>query len=305
MAEPSTPSGGEFMPATGNITPRRSASGPLSAEELITLNEEIAAMARAGLPLDQGLRVLAHEMGRSRLRTLTQNLADDLRAGHSLPDALQRQKGSFPSYYAALLSAGIRCGRLGDVLKTLTVYARSIVQFRETVLSIVLYPAMVLVLGMILFVYVGYEILPPYEEIFAGFKMKVPIITRIVMYLGKHPISFFVMPSLIFILGVAAERWWLRRTPRGRMTWARIVYFIPVIGSLTRSARLAAFCDLLGILIDQAVPLPEALRLAAEASSDPLLTEGTKLIDAPAFGKACRWGRRCIINGWCQSLSSG
>lgn len=55
------------------ITPAPSERGKLSADDLITLNEEIAGMARAGLPLDQGLSALAREMGRGRAAiTLTE-----------------------------------------------------------------------------------------------------------------------------------------------------------------------------------------------------------------------------------------
>src|SRR5580693_1936284 len=63
----------------------------LSADDLIALNEEIAGMARAGLPLDQGLAALAREMGRGRLQKVTAKIAADLHAGFTLPEALDRQ----------------------------------------------------------------------------------------------------------------------------------------------------------------------------------------------------------------------
>src|SRR5580698_6079268 len=85
---------------------------PLSLEDLITLNEEIAAMAKAGLPLDQGLSALAKEMGGGRLQAVTEQLANDLRSGCTLPEAIKRQPGRLPPYYAALLNAGIRSNRL-------------------------------------------------------------------------------------------------------------------------------------------------------------------------------------------------
>ena len=69
--------------------PPKRANGHLAAEDLITLNEEIAGMARAGLPLDQGLSALAREMNHGRLQRVTGQLADDLRAGFTLPQALQ------------------------------------------------------------------------------------------------------------------------------------------------------------------------------------------------------------------------
>ena len=83
----------------------------LSAEDLATLNEEIAGMARAGLPLDQGLAMLAREMGKGRLQRVTSDLADDLRSGLTLPEAIERQGSRVPPYYAALVLAGTRTGR--------------------------------------------------------------------------------------------------------------------------------------------------------------------------------------------------
>src|SRR5436309_10748340 len=87
----------------------------LSVDDLITLNEEIAGMARAGLPLDQGLAMLAKEMGQGRLGQVTAELAADLKAGHTLPQALERQRWRVPPFYAVLVAAGARTGRIGDV----------------------------------------------------------------------------------------------------------------------------------------------------------------------------------------------
>ena len=53
----------------------------MTADELISLNEQIAGMARAGLPLDQGLASLASEMSRGRLRRVTEGIVRDLKEG--------------------------------------------------------------------------------------------------------------------------------------------------------------------------------------------------------------------------------
>ena len=98
----------------------------MNPEELITLNEEIAGMARAGLPLDQGLAALAREMTRGRLKQATVEIAGELKAGRTLPEALANQGSRVPPFYAGLVEAGIRSGRLGEVMATLTIYARSV-----------------------------------------------------------------------------------------------------------------------------------------------------------------------------------
>jgi type II secretory pathway component PulF len=255
------------------------AGGPLSPEDLITLNEEIAGMARAGLPLDQGLSAMAREMGRGRLREVTGQLGADLRAGLTLPQALQRQGGHVPPFYAALLAAGIRSGRISTVLATLTLYARAIIDFRNTVVSALLYPALVLLLGFGLLVFVAMAILPGMSEIFEGFRLQLPVVTRALVFVGRHPMEILVLPFLVTVVVLVTSWMVLRATRRGRKVLARMVYALPVAGTLIRSARLAAFADLLGILVDESIPLAEGLCLAAEASSDPLLTEGAGKID--------------------------
>jgi len=261
-------------PAPPFAAPPRPARGVLSADDLITLNEEIAGMARAGLPLDQGLAALAREMGGGRLQQVTDQLAADLQSGLTLPQALQRQQGRVPPFYAALLAAGIRSGRIGDVLATMTFYARSIADFRASVASALFYPAVVLALGLALMIFVGFAVLPQFVQVFQEFKLRLPLLTQVLVFIGQYPLEILVLPVALAVVGVVTTWWGLQSGPRGRVLWARFVYGLPLAGTLIRSARLAAFADLLGILVDQSIPLPEALGLAAAASSDPLLTEG-------------------------------
>ncbi|MBI3406986.1 MAG: type II secretion system F family protein [Planctomycetes bacterium] len=257
----------------------------LSADDLILLNEEIAGMARAGLPLDQGLAVLAGEMGRSRLQTVTAHLADDLRQGRSLSEALDRQAGKVPPFYGALVAAGVRSGRIGDVLSTMTVYARAIADLRATVSSALVYPTLVLCFALALFGLVFYFLLPHFEKIFTDFHMKLSAFTEWIFALSHRPIYFVVVPAVL--LGMVLLSWvFLRFSKKGRVAWARWVYMLPIAGGMVRSARLAAFTDLLGILVDHKVPLPEALRLAGEASSDPVMAAAApKIVEALSQGK--------------------
>jgi type II secretory pathway component PulF len=250
----------------------------MNTDDLIALNDEIAGMARAGLPLDQGLAALAKEMGKGQLQRVTAALAADLRAGHTLPEALDRQAGRVPPFYASLVAAGMRTGRIGDVLATLTVYARSLANLRAIVVDAIFYPAVVLVFGFILFGFLCFFVLPRFEEIFKEFGMRLPAITELALAFGQHPLQRLVLPVLVVFFGLLVVRQLLRLTAWGRRLWARWIYAIPIAGTLTRSARLAAFTDLLAILIDHEVPLPEAFRLAGEASSDPIMAGAARQV---------------------------
>lgn len=249
----------------------------MTADELTALNEQIAAMARAGLPLDKGLAGLADEMGRGRLAIVTRQIAEDLRAGFPLPDALARRKGHVPPYYAGLVLAGVRSGRVGEVLTTLTTYSRTVAMTRATILEALFYPAMVMAFAAALFALIVYVIVPRFAELFADFGMNLPTVTQAILNLGeaaRRP-EFLLAPLTMGLTGLAVWAWF-RATPRGRRSWVRFVYAIPIVGTLIRSARLAAFADLLAVLVEYGIPLPEAFRLAADASSDPIMAEDAR-----------------------------
>src|SRR4051812_759245 len=112
----------------------------MTADDLAALNEQIAAMARAGLPLDQGMDSLARDMGRGRLRSVTEELARARGGGHPPPGAPPRRQGHVPPYYANLVTVGVQTGRLPEVLATLTTYARSVAATRSVVIEALFYP---------------------------------------------------------------------------------------------------------------------------------------------------------------------
>lgn len=247
-------------------------------DDFLILNEEIAAMARAGLPIDKGLATLADEIGSGRLGRVTARIAEDLREGRTLPEALRRQGSTMPDYYAALMAAGMRSGRLGEILATLSLYTRTLLDLRAIVLSALFYPTLVFVISVGLLAVLLFFVVPQFERIFMDFRMKLPWVTQLVIDLSRYPFQVFVLPPLILLVLVLLTRWFLRRTAYGRQMWGTIIYRIPLFGTLIRAARLAAFTDLLGVLVDHDVPLHEAFRLAGEASADPLVSAGARQV---------------------------
>jgi type IV pilus assembly protein PilC len=280
----------------------------MNAEELAALNDQIAGMARAGLPLDQGLAGLAREMGRGRLRQVTEDLAHDLQAGQTLPEALERQAGRVPPYYARLVTAGVRTGRVYEVLATLTAYARTVAATRSMVIDALFYPAVVFAFAFALFVALVAFILPQFDKIFSEFGMKLPVATEMVLVFGRAPLLTIGLP-LALAGGALFVAWTtFRFTDTGRRAWARLLYAVPVIGTLLRSARLAAFTDLLAVLVEHGLPLPEAFRLAGESSSDPLMAEQARdvhdrLVAGQPLAEALRG--RGLVPEWVAWMAGG
>src|SRR5438270_10603856 len=95
---------------------RNGAGGRLSGAEAAELSGQLAELTRTGLPLAPSLAALAEELPRGRLRGSMQQLAGSLGSGVSLAEAIEGQRGRIPPHLRGLVIAGVRTGRLGDVL---------------------------------------------------------------------------------------------------------------------------------------------------------------------------------------------
>src|SRR5688572_3956576 len=123
--------------------PATLAARPVTLEQLAALSEEIAALARAGVPLDRGLRELAVDMP-GRLGKIAADISRGLESGRSLEQVVDDLGSALPPAYRAVVAAGVRAGRLPAAVEGIAHTSRRIVQLRNLICLSLLYPVVVL-----------------------------------------------------------------------------------------------------------------------------------------------------------------
>ena len=246
---------------------QQTAARPVSMDSLIALSDEIAALARAGIPLEVGLGGMTAS-GSREVRELAEVLADDLRRGTPLPVALERQGRRLPPLYAAVVAAGLRSGRLPDVLERLTRFARMLRETRRQLGLALIYPGLIVALSYCLFLFVlrhvGAELLTMARP--AGLPTS-PIRDAILALDRTMEQWMWIPPVIAVVLAgwlLISQRRLLPRTAFGRFTLG----CVPWMRGTIRNFHLATFADLLGLLVEHGVPLSDALVLAAEATGE-------------------------------------
>jgi general secretion pathway protein F len=255
-------------------------AGGLSLADFTALNDEIAALVRAGLPLDRGLSGVR----RGRLGRVTGRIAGRMQGGESLEAALRAEEPEVPPLYAAVVRAGVRSGRLPAALEGLAGLARSYADLRHALGMALLYPLLVILLAYALFVGFLTFVLPRFVAIFADFGLPVGGMLRALAWLGAHAAYWVpVFPALVL---VALLSWW-RSGRAGALPGVgggTILNLFPGVGGLLRQVNAAGYADLLALLIEHGTPLPEALSLAGDASGDPSLARASRALAAGVSG---------------------
>lgn len=97
----------------------------LKLEELIALNDEMAAISRMGIPLELGLRGLGQELPGS-LGVAMDSIEQRMAAGQDLSEAIEQSVDNFPPAYRAIVLAGLESGQLSSVLECVARSARRV-----------------------------------------------------------------------------------------------------------------------------------------------------------------------------------
>jgi len=249
-------------------------SRPVTLDQLVALSDEIAALARAGVPLDRGLKELASDMP-GRVGQLAADIGQRLEKGESLANIMAESGGVFPPAYRAVIEAGLRAGRLPAALEDVARTARRIRHLRMSLGTALLYPLIVLLLAWVLFVFTVARVLPVMVLVLRDVD---PIADewRVVTQEIAKSVFWWGWGTPIVFLGYVALAWYrshLATTGMGLpsfLDWG-------AVGSISRmhhAGRMAALTDLLAALLSHEVPLDEAVTLASAAVGTRRLAAG-------------------------------
>jgi general secretion pathway protein F len=252
--------------------------------DFIVLNEELAALVRARLPLESHLRRFGRELP-GKAGQLADQIGRRMEAGESLVAAIDAECAALPPAYRAAIVAGVESGQLGSALESLVDSASRIDQLRRVTGIALIYPLIMIVVACVLLAFVVSIVVPSFswldEQYFGP-----------VAWLAERPLTVPVLAIVIpGLLTVSALFWWWRS---GRLGGARSRVFgwlsrFPGTGRVRRWSEAATFAELLRLLVERGVPLDHALRLAAGATSDTKLGRAAEaLAEEAARGASLR-----------------
>ncbi len=241
--------------------------GSVTLDQLVALNDEMAALVRAGIPLERGLIEAGRDLG-GRLGAIAGELGGRLAEGERLPAALGRQAGRLPEVYRAIVEAGLRSGRLARALEGMAAIARGYAEARRAVGLALLYPLLVVLLAYALFLFFVTQIAPKFVVGFDSLRLA-PVRPLVALAKAGEAVLYWgpIFPAALLILAIG---WAIsgRSTSLDGGAAGRLAGRIPGIGRMIGEFRSANFAELLALLVEHHVPLDEAVRLAADSSGD-------------------------------------
>src|ERR1700737_2786017 len=205
----------------------------LSGSQIILFTEEMSDLLDAGMQLEPALRVMEGRNELSSIKSVASALRQQVREGNSLSSALRVVSPSFGDLFCNLVAAGEISGSLPELLRRQAIFLVAIDDLRKKVVSALIYPSMIFVLGIgLIFLFMTY-LVPQLTTLFQKTGKDLPLTTRLLVQTSE----LFSRYWWAIIAGVAAGVFgFLRfiRTGAGRQWWHRTQLHLPLFGSVLR-----------------------------------------------------------------------
>ena len=242
----------------------------MNAREVGAFTQQLSTLLAAGLPLDRSLQVLLDLADNDRVKRTVAEIRDRVRQGGSLSDALEEQHGAFNRLFVNMIRAGEVGGTLDVTLARLSEYLERSRDLKDSVISALIYPVLLLVLAagslILLLVYVIPQFTPIFEELGGD----LPLITRIVLGVGSVLQNFWWAIILLTVLVVTQFRRMLANAEK-RFAWDGRVLGMKWVGDLVGKIETARLTRTLGTLLANGVPLLSALSIAQNVINNTVL----------------------------------
>jgi type IV pilus assembly protein PilC len=236
-------------------------------------------MIDAGLPLVQALDIIGTQADNPVFRGVLMAVKARVESGSTFADALAEHPKAFDDLFVQLVRAGEIGGILDTILQRLGSYIEKNAKLKRRVKGAMVYPAIVLTVGVGVTVILLAFVTPTFEKMFKDMGGTMPAPTQVIIDLS-HALRdnwywFVAVPVAI----VAAFRAAIR-SKRGREVWHAFLLKVPMFGPVIRKVVVARFTRTLGTMLSSGVPILDALEIVARSAGNVVVEKAVMYVRA-------------------------
>jgi|TARA_B100000401_G_scaffold42935_1_gene25274 general secretion pathway protein F len=257
----------------------------ISNNDLMDFTNGLCTLVEARVPLDRALRLLDGITDSTAMKNLVLNLLSDVKEGKSLASAMEAHPTVFSKMYVNIIRAGEEGGILHELLPDLAEFLETSAKTRQAIISAMIYPAVLLITGIISVVLLLVFVVPQFSAMFEDSGSEVPPSALFLLNVSDFIQNYGLFMSLGVILAFV---FWKRldKEHRSKLQKDKFLLSLPLIGALILYKESAIFSRTLGALLGAGIPLIRGLRVSKEVILNSFLVKHLDQVEEDVRGGA-------------------
>lgn len=261
------------LPIEADVAGGKASRGGLSgrglpkSRELTTFLRLLALLLRSGLTVEAGLQTLEDDTNKAVAR-FAGELRSAVSGGDGFAEALERHASIVEPIYIAMVRAGEASGKLEVVLRAIVEDRTQRDDLSQKISSSIQYPMFLVGAAVIILFFFLLYVVPQFESVFSDLKGKLNSGAAFALVAStwlRDNLNVFLFCCAALLLG----GWMVLRQPAARARLVGALATIPGISGPMNDRRTARFIGVLGLLVENGVALPAALKILRDIITEP------------------------------------
>ena len=244
----------------------------VAAKDIIDFTNGLSTLIQSRVPIDRSLTLLEGITESIAMRGLVSNLRREVKEGRALAGAMENYPLAFNKMYINIIRAGEEGGILETLLPSLEKNLEASARTRDTVISALIYPAVLLVTGILSVGLLLVFVVPQFAMMFQDAGANIPNSALFLLSASEFIKTYGIfIPACIFLFWVLLRR--INEDPLRKRRKDEILIRLPIGGKFFLYKECAVFSRTLGALLDAGIPLIRSLRISREVVQNAFLRE--------------------------------
>lgn len=235
-------------------------AGRVGMSHVVSMSEQLLTLIDAGMSIDRALHVTADTLGNLHLRGVLRAVVVEIEKGKSFSEAISAYPRIFPKLYVSMVRAGERGGILPVVLARVIDYYSKSIEFRNFIITSSIYPAILLIFGLVSVIGLVIFVIPKFGEVFASMDRALPWSAAFLLdssaWLRGHWLYLVGGTGLAcaVVIGALSDSNLRFRFHVVLLSW-------PGVGFLIKKIQFSQICRTWGALLGAGVPILSAIQI--------------------------------------------
>ena len=229
-------------------------------KDIIIFARQLSTLLEARLPLNNALKVLYQQTTNPILKESLLQVTEDIDAGLSFSQAMERQGKIFPDYYVEMIKAAEVTGNMSEVSAFLADYAEKEGALASKASSAMIYPAIVLALFIIVAFILVTFVYPTLGAVFIQNNVQLPWYTQVLLTVGNFSLKWW--PAIlvgVFMLGFVVVDY--LETDEGHALLDDAKIRLPIVKQVYLPVIMARFGNSASLLVHGGIPIAQTMEI--------------------------------------------
>lgn len=255
----------------------KGASGK-NLDTVTAATRQLGTLLAAGIPLTEALRALVEQAQERDHETLFREIRERVSQGTSLADSMAEQPQWFSELYVNMVRAGQATGNLDVVFNRLADYMQAQRALKRKVVSALIYPAMMIGIGMLVVSILMTVVVPKITEMLLDQGQTLPWQTKLLITISNGFRDWWWAGLLVIgLVSYLLERVY-HRSEKGQLAIDSFMLRVPLIGDLLRKQAVSRFTHTLSTLLESGVNVVQSLEITGRVVGNRVISDATEFV---------------------------